>query len=527
MNFRKQPKISIQRLPCSLDFSEIRRNSVIFLLLLFGCLGNASGCRGPARHDPSILHTMIDSAPSTLNPRLSLDAVGQRLEMLVFRGLTTLDSELNPQADLSEKWRLESGGKTVRFTIPKDIRDHAGRSIDARLIQRCFQNYFFKASPSPLKAAFSTLTSVTQIENEVIFHLSAPDPYLVKNLSAVRYFASDLNAEDPCRDPGPDEHLITNGLYSVSPYPERFEKELILSPRKQSAPRLSFQLIRDETSRLLKMMNGEIDFVQNSFSPIKTAWLTRQGFQMVQRNGANTSYLAFNLRDPRLAKLPVRLAIAHAIDRTQIVRYKLNGEATLASSFLISSLPEGAPFTPFNFDPAESERLLDQAGYPRQSDGVRFHLRYKTTTVKEGLELAQIFRENLKAVGISLDLEPVEPAVFFASIRKGNFQIYMSRWVGASDGSLFYRTLHSGEKDNRVGYRNPDVDAWTASSLRENNLLKRRKILLSIQTKVFEEMPYFPLWHWTNALLVRKDLVLPPSESLSLSGSYIPFADLR
>jgi peptide/nickel transport system substrate-binding protein len=248
---------------------------------------------------------------------------------------------------------------------------------------------------------------------------------------------------------------------------------------------------------------------------------------MVDRPGATVSYVAFNMKDPILSKRGVRLAIAHAIDRESIVRNLIRGQGTLASSFLEPSLSEALPFRPFSYDPSKSEALLDAAGYPRGKDGVRLRLKYKSTNTKYGLEYAQIIREMLGRIGIAIELDAVETSVFFASIRKGAFQMYISRWVGVSDGSIYRTTLYTGQPDNRVRYSDPQMDAWLDASLREVDPAKRKAILARVQEKMLDELPYFPLWFWTNALTFRDTILPPKPESIPLSGAYDFLAGLR
>jgi peptide/nickel transport system substrate-binding protein len=464
-----------------------------------------------------------------MSPRQALDAAGQRLHAILFRGIVSLDENLEPTPDLSGKWRLESGGKTIRFPLRSDLTDHEGRGITSPLILRCMRSYFFGDKPSPFAFAFPLLREIRLEKDDLIFELSAPDPYFIRNLSVVRYFATDRSPDAPCEEPQAGERIVTNGLYSVPSYPERFNREILLLSRDKEAPHLRFTFIRDETSRLLKLMNGEGDVVMNSFSPNKTVWITQEGkgFNFIERTGTNVSYLAFNLKDPILSRPEVRRAISYAIDRSALTKNKLRDQASPASSLLLPTLPEALAPQPFPYDPGLSEKILDQAGFPRGTNGVRFTLKHKTTASKEGLELSQFFKGMLAKVGIEIELDPVEPAVFYATIRKGHYQMHMGRWIGVSDGSILYRSLHSSSRDNRASYSNPEVDSLLDKAMREIDEKKRRELLIRVQERVLVDLPYFPLWHWTNALVIRNELTPLAPEALSLSGGYLPLTKLR
>lgn len=278
---------------------------------------------------------------------------------------------------------------------------------------------------------------------------------------------------------------------------------------------------------MLKLLRGEIDVTQSSLSLAKERWLRAEHsdrFDILEREGVSVSYLAFNMRVPILANQAVRKAIAAAIDRDAITRDKLFGFATPAGSLLSPLLPESHA-SKFEYNPERAEALLDQAGYPRGKDGVRFHLRYKSTPVREGIETAQIIRYFLGKIGIDVDIDVVEPAVFLASVRKGAFELYSSRWLGISDGSILFRTLRSGRPDNRAGYSDPAMDRLLDEANSEIDLKKRAALLAQAQERMADELPYFPLWYWKTTAILRKGLT--GLDKLSLSGAIEPLTHLR
>ncbi len=503
------------------DFG-LKSIAILFFFLLSGCTN-----KNPPTQE---LRLLIESSPATMNPRQTLDAIGQRIQLLTFRALTSLDTDLNVVPDLSEKWRYENNGRRFVIQLKMNQVDHLGRVIDADHLLGCIRNYLFTEPHSPHRSSFPRVKSVELKKQELIFNLDGVDPYLAKNLSALRYFATREHPNEPCLDPKPGEEIITNGDYAAGPYPERFEDVLTLRPKTMSAPPLRIEFIRDETSRLLKLLNGEANVVINAFSPTKGLWLIndpKHGFKMIERDGVNTSYLAFNLSDPLLSKKEVRLAIAHAINRESIVKNRLKNQASLASSFLSPKLTEAIPYQPTPYDPRLSEKLLDTVGLPRDKKGIRFSLKYKSTTDRLGLELAQIIQNMLKEVGIHLILDPVEPSVFFAALRSGKFQMASSRWVGVSDGSIYERTLRGSNKNNLAGYNDPETEKLLDLASQEIDPKIRRGYLIKIQKRMLSELPYFPLWHWTNALFIKNTIQDIPVSDISLSGSFISLRNLK
>jgi ABC-type transport system substrate-binding protein len=439
-----------------------------------------------------------------------------------------LDPNLDLQPDLANSWQASKNGLEWRFELKTGQVDHEQESITADRLLECFENYRVGKPPSTVAAAFTNWTATRIQGRSVVFELKRPDPYFPRNVSLLRYFREE--GRGACEEPTGRKPLIGSGPFRMATWDPSPKTEFTLEPVGSSeAPRFQFKIIRDENSMVLRLLRGELDAVQNVLSATKARWLLQthgDQFRMLTRDGVNVSYLAFNHGDPLLSRLEVRKAISMSIDREKITRYKFPDFTTPAGSFLSPLLPESYPAR-FSFDLKEAERILDQAGLPRKSNGWRFNLRYKTTPVREGYELALMIQEMLSKIGIKIELEVIEPAVLLASVRKRAYQIHSSRWIGVADGSILYRTLRSDQPNNRAGYKNEVMDQLLEQANQERDLEPRKKVLKAVQEKMAADFAYFPLWFWNNALILRNDVSgISPSE-ISLSGAYLPLMKLR
>jgi peptide/nickel transport system substrate-binding protein len=286
-------------------------------------------------------------------------------------------------------------------------------------------------------------------------------------------------------------------------------------------------------TRTLQLLRGAITVAQNSFSPVRTRWLHEhhpERFALLETPGVNVSYLAFNLRDPALADVRVRRALAMAIPVDAIIRHKLAGMADPATSFIAPFLPEAhAPARLPNDLPA-AQALLDEAGHPRDlKSGIRktLKLSFKTTPVRDGYEIVRVIQDAWKRIGVELELEVVEPAVFLASVRKGAFQLSLGRWVGVADSSILERTLRSGHASNRSGYASAEADSWIDRMNSGPSTTARRQAAQALQELMLKDLPYFPLWFWRNALLHDRKLAGLEARNLSRSGALAPLFELR
>lgn len=494
--------------------------TMIFSEVLFGCQ--------PKEEKNSALRILLPLPPVTLNPRLTIDATGQRLNALMFRGLTRLDADLRPQPDLADRWETQRSGKIWNFRIREGLKDHAELPITPQKVAECLENYRVGNPPSIMRASFPFWKTTAVRGSWVSLELEKPSPFMDRDVSLLRYFTLE-GIRSPCSNPENSHVVIGSGPFKPEKWELAPESSLTLLPASPGELPIRFLFVQDENTKALKMLRGEVDVMQNALALTKTRWLQQaypDRIRVLQREGVPVSYMAFNLRDPILGKREVRQAIAESIDREKIVREKLMGFCTLAGSLLSPRLPESLPFSiPHN--PAHAEHLLDLAGYPRKKDGLRLSLHYKSTPVREGYELAIMFQEMLKKIGIKLIIDIVEPAVFTHSIKKGLFQLYSSRWVGIADSSILFRTLRSGEPDNRVRYTDSEMDQILDQAITESDLSKRIPMVRAVQTKMSQDLPYFPLWYWNTALIIQKDLRGLEAHEISLSGGLEPLTRLR
>ena len=412
----------------------------------------------------------------------------------------------------------------------QDIKDHSGRPISALDMLQCLESYRAGDPPSRLQNAFP-LWKWTRAEGSLItLGLSQPDAYLARNLSSLRYFRIQ-GQKKPCSEPtqvpadgepkwiGSGPYLFPTELGFSSSGPFHFK------PITGTGPTFVFVVVRDELQRLMALLRGEIDLAPNALSLTRTRWLVEKHpdrFSLVERPGVNVSYIAFNLRDPILADLRVRKALAHAIPRQDFVDYKMAKFGTLAGSLISPLLPEGFSIS-FSEDLLAANRLLDEAGRIRDATGKRFSLKYRTTPVREGMETALVLKESWGKLGIQLELDIVEPAAFLTAVRKGAFQVYSSRWVGVADGSILHRTMRSGSLNNRVHFKDIEADRLLDRLMSTTALEERLPDARALQILMMEQLPYFPLWHWGNAVIVSKQTGLKvKSSDVSLSGAYEP-----
>jgi peptide/nickel transport system substrate-binding protein len=134
-----------------------------------------------------------------------------------------------------------------------------------------------------------------------------------------------------------------------------------------------------------------------------------------------------------------------------------------------------------------------------------------------------VLQQQLRAVGIALDLRSYEFATFYADVVKGAFQLYSLRWVGGSnqDPDIFENVFDTASfaprRANRGYYSNPEVDQLIAEARRNVDQKQRAAIYARLQELLNEQLPYIHLW-WSDHISVHSRRL--ENVRINSAGSY-------
>jgi peptide/nickel transport system substrate-binding protein len=215
----------------------------------------------------------------------------------------------------------------------------------------------------------------------------------------------------------------------------------------------------------------------------------------------------------------VRQAIAYSLDRQSMIHYLLRDAAQPADSLLPQqSWAYDGNVPKYDYNPERARELLDSAGFPA-TNGVRFHLTMKTSTEEATRLLAAVLQQQLRNVGIALELRSFEFATFFSDVTRGAFQMYSLRWIGGNeDPDIFEYVFHSSRVPphgaNRGYYVNPRVDLLIDQARQSSDESARAQTYDELQAVLADDLPYVNLWYFDNVLIANRrvqNLTLNPS----------------
>jgi peptide/nickel transport system substrate-binding protein len=500
------------------SFAPLRMT--ILLLLVGGILLPLISCSQAP--DPNTLVMIIESSPTNLDPRVGVDAQSERIGELLFDALLIRDEHLNVQPGLAERWDIPDP-LTYIFHLHRGVTFHDGRPLTSRDVKWTFDSLLEGKIRSTKSASYSSVDHIDTLDEfTVAFHLKEPNATLLWNLSEgasgiVPYGSLDEITRRPMGS-GPFRFLSAEQ-----------DKEIVVERNdnywgtRARLARVRFIVVPDATTRALELRKGSADVAINALTSDTIVALEREpNLQIERAPGTVLSYLAFNLRDPTLQDVRVRQAIAYAIDRAPLLQYIWRGFAQPALSVLPpQSWAYDSNVTAYPHDPEKARQMLDAAGY-RPRNGVRFHLTMKTSTEESTRLLAAVLQQQLRDVGIGLDIRTFEFATFFADVTSGAFQLYSLRWIGGNeDPDIFELCFHSNrfppKGANRGFYSNPRIDSLIDEARREPDQNVRKPLYAEVQEILAQQEPYINLWYFDNVLVHTRRV---RNVTLNPSGNY-------
>lgn len=489
----------------------MRTRSAVLLWAAAIVVTGGVGCRRtytPAADAPIVI--AIASSPNNLDPRIGTDEVSQKLQQLIYSPLLALDDRLRVIGGLAESWRAPDD-RTYLVTLRRGVRFHDGHELTAADVVYTFRSFLDPAFVSPRKGAYRLLASV-DAEDRYSVRFTLKEPFgsfpinLVMPIVPAGAGAS-LRVHPVGTGPYKFERFAVDDYVALSPFPDYYGG----APRNHG---IVAKVVPDDIMRGLELRKGSVDLIVNDLAPDIVHELRADGLAATRSPGTDYQYLGFNLRDPVLGDRRVRHAIGFAIDRDAIVTYLRRGLARPAIGILppMSWAFEADVFT-FTHAPARARRLLDEAGY-RDPDGggplPRLALSLKVSANEFNRLQSAVLQQNLRDVGIALDVRTYEFATLYADVLAGNFQMFTLQWVGVSDPDMLRRVFHSGQKPpvgfNRGYFSNPEVDRLIDEATVSTDDEERRRLYGEAQRIIAWEAPYVSLWYKTNVAVHRPAL---------------------
>ncbi len=434
------------------------------LLALLGCKQEAP------RSAPLRLH--MEAEPPTLNPLVEHDAWTTWLALDAFYDpLVRQDpatAALSP--GLALRWQ-QPDERTVILTLRRGVKWHDGKPFSATDVLATLARLHEPGIAAELQSEFADLEPVERVgDDTVILHFRRPDPLALSNLSqlpilpAHQLAAGDLRMQPLARTP------VGTGPFRFLEWRTGESIRLARNERYWGAPaqiaEIELRIVRDAEAAWELARRGEIDLLWRLSPAQADRAALPPGFHVHRWHLPSYSFVVWNLQRPGLGDVRVRQALALAADRARYLKVAFHGRARpITGPYPLDSPSYDRTVAGWPHDPVRARRLLDEAGI--RGDGLRrwkeqpFRLTFLLLAGSQTLTpLATMLQEDLRRVGVELEIVPVDWATLLDRLRKHDFDAAALQWMMRTppDNSHEFHSSESAGGQNYGSFRNAEVD---------------------------------------------------------------------
>ena len=453
--------------------------SCAYFFLLIGCSD---------LNKENIIYFGIAQNPQNLDPRFQSDAASERISKLLYSPLFYFNKNYEIKSNIVD-WKKVTPLK-YRFIIKKELPlFHNNKKMDIEDIVSTINN-LRSQQKSPFYLELNNIQDVVTLSNfDFEINLYKKD---INFLSRLVFFIL------------PKDLLSQNHNFSTNPIgsgPFRFLEKY---PNLKIQRRLDSQIIelvniKDPTVRVLKLLNGEIDLLQNDL-PLEMIKLLEAKDRVItfKEYGTNVSYIGFNFNDSLLRQHKFRKALTLAVDRQSLIKYFLNDKTRLAEQILPPEHWANEKINTLDYNPSLARKYIKELGIKEP-----IVLTLKTSTDPFRVKIATLIQKQFKSIGVKLTIKSLDWGTYFKDIQAGEFQLYGLTWVGIRNPEIYEKIFNSKfippKGLNRAGYTNQKMDELIINAKIFNQWDKVIK-------KVNTDNVFMPLWFEGNFAAFNKNI---------------------
>jgi microcin C transport system substrate-binding protein len=519
----------------------------------FDLIGDPHALKGGALRDalPDFPGTLRSEGPDS-NTSFNYYVVGTAYESLLTVDPTTLDFI----PSLATHWQISPDKMTYRFRINPNARFSDGTPVTADDVVASWDFRMDKTLESPSDVLTFGKFSRPVAESKYIVRVTAKElnwrnflyfsgmaifpAHVLKTLTGAQYL-KDYNFK---LLPGSGPYTISeNDIDKGKSITARRRRDYWAEKARANVglnnfDELRFAVVRDENLQFQMLKKGNLDIF-----PVGRArqWVEELNFDNIQRGlvqkrkifndmPLGVEGIALNMRKPPFNDLRVRKAFALLLDRSELIKKLLFNEYTPENSYFPGSEYEN-PANPKNtYNPDEALALLRQAGWTsRDSQGrlvkngipLEVELLYDAQTLEP---ILTVYQEDLRKVGISLNLRLITPETQFQILNERRFQTALMAW-----GALLFpnpeteweSSLADVNNTNDItGFKDPRVDALCKQYDKSFDVKERAQIIRKIDGILANAYPYVLFWTAPYTRIVYWDRFGTPPGYITRTGDY-------
>ena len=499
---------------------------VILMVLMTAC-GSGNTNKGPTRNYVNIIAYQTDAWTENFNPYFDATSYtvasseGTIYETLLF--FNRFDGTYKGM--LASSYSVSSDGMQITFNLRTDVKWSDGQPFTSADVVYTFGKLLKENDALDVNGLWvtPTISDVTAPDDHtVIVTLASPNVDALYSVGGQTWIVPQhiwSTIADPVNYA--DTQPVGTGPFMVGSFTPQLVKMKknpnYWQPGLPKVQEIRFPAYKDNATAELAMNQGNVDW-NSIFAPnLQNTFVKRDpAHNHFWFPPSDVLYILVNLTKSPFDKVEVRQAISLAIDRDQWSKIAESGYESPASPTGLLPVDQGKYLDPaykdlkFTVDTAKAMQLLESIGYKKGSDGIYADAAGNKLSFdfeipggySDWVAGAPVLANDLKAIGIELNVKTVGEDVFYTDVQNGTFEIAMQgTYAGPSPYNLYSSLLLStnsapvGEQANGDWERwnDPQTDALLHQFVSSSDLTVQQQALSGIQKIMVEQLPAIPL----------------------------------
>ncbi|KMW57907.1 Peptide/opine/nickel uptake family ABC transporter, periplasmic substrate-binding protein [Candidatus Rhodobacter oscarellae] len=384
----------------------------MFTRLKISVAAMALAATGAAAQDSITIGMQLE--PPNLDPTGgAAAAIDEVVYANLFEGLTRYQADGSIAPGLAESWTVSADGLTYRFNLRSGVTFHDGTAMDAQDVKFSLDRARAEDSTNAQKALFAGIAAVNVVDDTTVeVVLGAPNGQFITNMAwGDAVIVAPESIETAATAP------VGTGPFKLGQWVQGDRVELVENPDywgdKPSLKSATFKFISDPNAAFAAMMAGDIDAFPGYPAPETLIQFEADPrFQLLIGSTEGETILSTN--NKRVTDIRVRKAIAHAINRQEIIDGAMFGYGTPIGTHFAPHNPDYVDLTAQSaYDPDMAKALLAEAG------ATDLTLTLKLPPPSYARRGGEIVAAQLRAVGIETEISNLEWAQWLEQVFKG------------------------------------------------------------------------------------------------------------
>ena len=488
--------------------------------MVYGGCGESGGGGGGEIQQGGTFYYCLSAEPVSLDPAQLQESEGIAVGKAIYDGLMDNDPEtMEITPAMADSYEVNDDATVFTFNLKKGVMFHNGRECTAEDFVYSWNRVVDPATASEVAYHLSPVKGYDEFQAGTATSLEgveAIDDYTFQVTLSYPYADFVYHTAHPALSPIPEEVVEEFGSekFSENPVgtgPFSFEswthEQQVVTNRFEDyygqaayLDSVVYKIYMEEETAYQDFKAGSLNECQIPQGQFESA-AADYGDQAIFNPMLGIYYYGMNMTAaPWKDNKALRQAMNYAVDRQTLCDVVMEGQRIPATGFVPMGIPGyQSNAMPYDYDKAEAEKLLTEAGFPGGQGLPELKLGYNTGGGHE--DPAQFIQGNLKDAGVNVTIEGYEWGSYLDLVQAAEVTFFRMGWLTDYPimDNFLYPLFYSTSTDNFTMYNNPEVDAMLDQARSTPDQDERFKVYQEIERMVLEEAPVIPLMFYKTS----------------------------